>query len=146
MDCSLPGSSVHGILQARVLEWVANSFSPSRVIEAGEVSEATGGNQREAVRPVRADVLVPPVNSSCQVQAWDFPAVGGFLVIGDGHGFVGSSHCRGDGELGAAGRVMSKVHADTACRSRVPGETQWRLVSRFLVCVYFHCMCVADPL
>ena len=27
MDCSLPGSSVHGILQARVLEWVAISFS-----------------------------------------------------------------------------------------------------------------------
>ena len=26
MDCSLPGSSVHGILQARVLEWVAVSF------------------------------------------------------------------------------------------------------------------------
>ena len=23
MDCSLPGSSVHGIFQARVLEWVA---------------------------------------------------------------------------------------------------------------------------
>ena len=23
MDCSPPGSSVHGILQARVLEWVA---------------------------------------------------------------------------------------------------------------------------
>ena len=27
MDCSLPGSSVHGILQARVLEWVAIAFS-----------------------------------------------------------------------------------------------------------------------
>ena len=27
MDCSLPGSSVHGILQARVLEWLAVSFS-----------------------------------------------------------------------------------------------------------------------
>ena len=26
MDCSLPGSSVHGILQTRVLEWVAISF------------------------------------------------------------------------------------------------------------------------
>ena len=26
-DCSLQGSSVHGILQARVLEWVAISFS-----------------------------------------------------------------------------------------------------------------------
>ena len=27
MDCSPPGSSVHGILQARVLEWVAIFFS-----------------------------------------------------------------------------------------------------------------------
>ena len=27
MDYSLPGSSIHGILQARVLEWVAISFS-----------------------------------------------------------------------------------------------------------------------
>ena len=27
MDCSLPGSSVHGILQARIPEWVAISFS-----------------------------------------------------------------------------------------------------------------------
>ena len=27
MDCSLPGSSLHGIFQARVLEWVAISFS-----------------------------------------------------------------------------------------------------------------------
>ena len=27
MDCSLPGSSAHGIFQARVLEWVAVAFS-----------------------------------------------------------------------------------------------------------------------
>ena len=27
MDCSLPGSSVHGIFRARILEWVAISFS-----------------------------------------------------------------------------------------------------------------------
>ena len=27
MDCSLPGISVHGILQARILEWVAMPFS-----------------------------------------------------------------------------------------------------------------------
>ena len=27
MDCSLPGSSLHGSLQARVLEWAAISFS-----------------------------------------------------------------------------------------------------------------------
>ena len=33
MDCSLPGSSVHGILQARILEWVAillQGISPSQ--------------------------------------------------------------------------------------------------------------------
>ena len=29
-DCTLPGSCVHGILQARVLEWVAIAFSISR--------------------------------------------------------------------------------------------------------------------
>ena len=28
MDCSLPGSSVHGILQARILEWVAIALLP----------------------------------------------------------------------------------------------------------------------
>ena len=30
MDCSLPGSPIHGIFQARVLEWVAIAFSVSR--------------------------------------------------------------------------------------------------------------------
>ena len=29
VDCSLPGSSVHGIFQARILEWVAISFNRS---------------------------------------------------------------------------------------------------------------------
>ena len=27
MDCSLPGSAIHGIFQARILEWAAISFS-----------------------------------------------------------------------------------------------------------------------
>ena len=27
MDCSLPGSSIHGIFQARVVEWGATAFS-----------------------------------------------------------------------------------------------------------------------
>ena len=30
MDCSLPGSFVHGIFQARVLEWDAIAFSISK--------------------------------------------------------------------------------------------------------------------
>ena len=31
MDCSVPGSSVHGIFQARVLEWGAIAFSDIKV-------------------------------------------------------------------------------------------------------------------
>ena len=30
MDCSLPGSSIHGIFQARVLEWGAIAFSEKK--------------------------------------------------------------------------------------------------------------------
>jgi len=48
MDCSLTGSSIHGIFQARILEWVAISFSRgssrSPGIEHASVSPAlTGG-------------------------------------------------------------------------------------------------------
>ena len=35
MDCSLPGSSVHGIFQARVLEWGAIAFSSLMIIWSG---------------------------------------------------------------------------------------------------------------
>ena len=35
MDCSLPGSSVHGIFQARVLEWVAIAFSELMLLNCG---------------------------------------------------------------------------------------------------------------
>ena len=33
MDCSLPGSSIHGIFHARVLEWAAIAFSPQKTIQ-----------------------------------------------------------------------------------------------------------------
>ena len=34
VDCSLPGSSLHGILQARILEWDAISFSNIKPMSA----------------------------------------------------------------------------------------------------------------
>ena len=40
MDCSLPGSSIHVIFQARVLEWVATAFSKT-------VSEGDANKTRE---------------------------------------------------------------------------------------------------
>ena len=32
MDCSLPGSSIHGIFQARALEWGAIAFSKIKIL------------------------------------------------------------------------------------------------------------------
>ena len=45
IDCSRPGSSVHGILQARILEWVAIPFSwgPSHPMEQARDSCIAGG-------------------------------------------------------------------------------------------------------
>ena len=44
MDCSLPGSTVHAIFQARILEWVAISFSrrSSRPKDWTQVSHTVG--------------------------------------------------------------------------------------------------------
>ena len=47
MDCSLPGSSIHGIFQARVLEWGAIAFSaqePTRP-QKGVLSNCEGPSQ-----------------------------------------------------------------------------------------------------
>ena len=48
-DCSLPGSSVHGIFQARVLEWGAIAFSVYYMYEATnvvmKVSETKNGRK-----------------------------------------------------------------------------------------------------
>ena len=48
MDCSPPGASVHGIFQARVLEWVAIAFSPVSWVD---------------------------MNQSLSVEVWIFPFV-----------------------------------------------------------------------
>ena len=42
MDCSPPGSSVHGIFQARVLEWGVSAFSELRV--TNEAKSARGAS------------------------------------------------------------------------------------------------------
>ena len=41
MDCSLPGFSIHGIFQARVLEWGAIAFSERDKLITGKVSRGT---------------------------------------------------------------------------------------------------------
>ena len=55
MDCSLPSSSVHGILQARILEWVAVPFSrgSSQPRDWTQVSCIAGGLEWAAISSSR---------------------------------------------------------------------------------------------
>ena len=49
MDCSLPGSSIHGILQARVLEWGAIAFSNLRTELVPNMNSVVRKNTSEEV-------------------------------------------------------------------------------------------------
>ena len=52
MDCGLPGSSVHGIFQARVLEWGAIAFSFSSVqFSRSVVSDSLQPHESQHARP-----------------------------------------------------------------------------------------------
>ena len=71
MDRSLPGSSVHGILQATVLEWVAISFSgdlPNPGIEPGSLAlEADTWTSEPPGKPGRSNSLViKPLDSGAR--------------------------------------------------------------------------------
>ena len=62
MDCSLPGFSVHGIFQARVLEWVAIAFSVTNldsILKSRDITLPT------KVRLVKAMVF-PVVTYGCE--------------------------------------------------------------------------------
>ena len=62
MDCSQPGSSLHGIFQARVLEWGATAFSddkPRQVLKRKDITLPT------KVRLVKAMVF-PAVMYKCE--------------------------------------------------------------------------------
>ena len=47
-DFSLPGSSVHGIFQARVLEWVAIAFSDAPILYAEYIMRNAGLEEAQA--------------------------------------------------------------------------------------------------
>ena len=59
MDCSLPGLSIHGVFQARVLEWGAIAFSllPSSVYEVPWAGTKGGLLQVLAVTQLKFDTV-----------------------------------------------------------------------------------------
>ena len=79
VDCSLPGSSVHGILQARILEWVAISFSrdlPDPGIKLGSPALQADALLSEPLGKPKQMVYIPTIEyylairwASCVAQS-----------------------------------------------------------------------------
>ena len=61
MDCSLPGSSVHGIFQARVLEWGAIAFSIIRP------SQDWGKRKKLVFLPVNEGIQLCQINIGLRI-------------------------------------------------------------------------------
>ena len=76
MDCSLSGSSVHGIFQARVLEWIAISFSRGSSQPGNEPGSTT--LQADALpseppgKPVGQAVLGKKTCANRGARSWSF--------------------------------------------------------------------------
>ena len=63
MDCSLPGSSVHGILWARILEWAGGSVVKSLPANAGDTARSLG----------QEDLLENEMATPSSILTWDTP-------------------------------------------------------------------------
>ena len=75
VDCSPPGSSVHGILQARILEWVAISFSreASQPRDRTQISRIAGRRfNLWATRELKPLYLIPPWEPLVSTIHWNF--------------------------------------------------------------------------
>ena len=89
MDCSLPGSSVHGISQARVLEWIAIAFSNFKcsrlLIRVGGFPGGTSGKKFtcQYKRPKRGG-FDPWVRKIPWKRAWQPTPV---FLPGESHGW-----------------------------------------------------------
>ena len=74
MNCSLPGSSVRGIFQARVLEWGAITFSEShhKYLANGRMTEYLS----VTVFKLSIQTCALPISTHSNVPAWRIPGTG----------------------------------------------------------------------
>ena len=86
MDCSLPGSSIHGVFQARILEWVVISFSSRSSRPQGSNLGLPHCRQRLYRLSHR------PCNLSLK---WDFKCIMECDWLGEGRGSSGAQGTKG---------------------------------------------------
>ena len=85
MHCSLPGSSVHGIFQARVLEWVVISFSREMLFSSVQFSHSVVSNslwphESQHARPPCPSPTPWAYSNSCPSSRWCHPAISSSVV------------------------------------------------------------------
>ena len=75
MDCSLPGSSIHGIFQARVLEWGAMAFSVKcrvtgfmKLLTGMVLSERNGHKSKQGEQSIEYRMLTNSLVQNDQIN------------------------------------------------------------------------------
>ena len=68
LDCSLPGSSIHGILQGRILEWVAIPFS--RGSSQPGMEPGSPAMQEDSLGFESPDTFIRMGKPYCDVLSW----------------------------------------------------------------------------
>ena len=79
MDYSLPGSSVSGISQARILEWVAISFS-SVHFNCSVMSNSLRPHESQHAKPPCPSPTPGVHSNSCPLSRWCHPAISSSVV------------------------------------------------------------------
>ena len=79
MDCSLPGSSVHGIFQARVLEWGAIAFSRHFGIRTDKIEK---WNRRVQTNPCLYNQLTHDQSDSTEKERADILKSSATIILG----------------------------------------------------------------
>ena len=72
MDCSPPDSSIHGILQARILEWVAISFSRDSS-QPGIEPTSPAMQETQVLSLCQENPLKKEMATHCSILAWRIP-------------------------------------------------------------------------
>ena len=78
IDCSLPGSSVHGIFQARILEWVAFLFSRGSSLENSTQGSNPGllpEKQKDALKIQPPEPHPNPLTQAAGAQESESPLI-----------------------------------------------------------------------
>ena len=111
MDCSLPGSSVHGIFQARTLEWVAISFSNAWKWKMKVKSLSCVWL---LVTPWTAAHQAPPSMGFSRQESWSgVPWPSAFLFLFRGHSYAQAQE--GERWVQKAGHSVRHLEATDVC-------------------------------